>query len=68
MDNATLLAEAKAAYHDLMTGSAVVSVWYQGRRTEFRPANASQLKSYIEELERQTGGMGKRRAPAGVSF
>lgn len=52
----TLLEQAKAALHDLMTGQAVVTLVDQnGERMEFRPANANQLRAYVKDLERQLG-------------
>lgn len=55
-DIATLLKEAKAAYHELLTGkAAVVLVDQNGERVEFRPANVNQLRSYIRDLEGQLG-------------
>lgn len=68
MDKTVLLAEARAAYHRLMTGTAVVSVWYNSRRTEFSQANASTLKAYIDELAKDVEGVSRRSAPAGVRF
>lgn len=55
-DTATLLQQAKAAYHSLLTGkAAVVLVDQNGERVEFRPANVNQLRSYIKDLEAQLG-------------
>lgn len=55
-DTATLLKEAKAAYHELLTGqAAVVLVDSNGERVEYRPANVNQLRSYIRDLEAQLG-------------
>lgn len=49
-----LLAEARQAYHALMTGTmARVVVDVSGERVEFSPANAQRLYNYIMELERQ---------------
>lgn len=49
-----LLAEARAAYHALMTGTmARVVVDISAERVEFTPANAQKLYNYIMELERQ---------------
>jgi hypothetical protein len=49
-----LLAEARQAYHSLMTGtSARVVLDQNGERVEFTAANAQKLYSYIMELERQ---------------
>ena len=55
-DTATLLQQAKAAYHDLLTGQAVVVLVDQnGERVEYRPANVNQLRSYIRDLEGRLG-------------
>lgn len=49
-----LLAEARAAYHALQTGTmARVVVDLDGSRVEFGPANKQALYNYIMELERQ---------------
>ncbi|MFW0778420.1 MAG: phage head-tail joining protein [Rickettsiales bacterium] len=61
------LNEAKAALHKLMTGHSVVSVWYNGRRTEFRPTNRAELSTYIRELESKIKPTSVRRA-YGVTF
>ena len=48
------IAEAKAAYHSLMTGTAVVEVVDQnGERVRFNPAKKSDLYAYIMSLENQ---------------
>lgn len=48
------LTEARAAYHDLMTGKAVrVVVDMSGERVEFVSANSQKLYTYIQSLERQ---------------
>lgn len=45
------LAEARAAYHKLMTGAAVrVFVDQNGERIEYVQSNASLLAGYIERL------------------
>ena len=54
-----LLALAEAAYHDLMTGRAVVEVRDQnGESIRYNPANAYRLANYIAELKRQINGSG----------
>jgi len=48
------LIEARAAYHDLMTGGAVVEVTDQnGERMKYKPADAAKLSVYITRLESQ---------------
>jgi hypothetical protein len=49
----TKLTEARAAYHQLATGTmARVFVDQNGERVEFAAANAGRLYQYILELER----------------
>lgn len=51
-----LLAEARKAYHALMTGtSARVVVDQNGERVEFVAANKQALLAYITQLEQQLG-------------
>ena len=53
-----LLADAKAKYHQLLTGQAVkVSVDRNGERVEFNTANRSALAEYVRELEQQVAGV-----------
>ena len=48
------LAEAKDAYHALMTGRSVrVYVDQNGERMEYTPATKSSLKAYIDDLQSQ---------------
>lgn len=48
----TRLAEAEAAYHRLMTGTAArVVVDQNGERVEFSRATAAQLYAYIQNLK-----------------
>ena len=50
------LADAKAAYHSLMTGTkARVIVDQNGQRVEFTSANATTLNVYIARLEAMCG-------------
>lgn len=45
------LADAEKAYHDLMTGTAVVEVTDQnGERVKYQAANAFRLAAYIQDL------------------
>lgn len=49
-----LLAEAKAAYHSLMTGQALVEIRDQnGEMVRYSQINRQALYSYIQELERK---------------
>jgi len=53
----TQLEEAKAAYHDLMTGRmARVVVDQNGERIEYTAANAARLDAYIKRLESEVAG------------
>lgn len=52
MTNAQRLAEAKAAYHSLVTGTmARVVVDQNGERVEFTSAKKADLYAYIQELQ-----------------
>lgn len=56
IDRETLLqylTDARAAYHNLMTGTAVVEVRDQnGESVRFSSANRANLYAYIQELDR----------------
>lgn len=58
------LAEARLAYHKLMTGQTIVRFQRDGKTVEFKAADRAQLRAYIAELESQLGGVGRRRGPA----
>lgn len=65
----TQLSEAKQAYHNLLTGQAVVSFSRNGRETRFTQANKNELKAYINELETLiNGSSSRRRGPARFSL
>jgi hypothetical protein len=52
----TLLDEAEAAYHRLLTGQAVTRFRDQnGETVEYQQANRAQLATYIEWLKAQLG-------------
>lgn len=57
--NAQMLAEAKAAYHDLRTGAAV-SRWIDqnGESVQYFKSDLVGLKAYIAELEDLVNGDG----------
>lgn len=60
------LAEARAAYHQLITGTAVrVFVDQNGERIEYVAANRNSLLAYISDLELKASG---RRAHPGPLF
>lgn len=56
------LSEAKAALHELLTGTNVVSVGYGERRIQFTSADINNLRQYINGLEIECG-CGRRRRP-----
>ncbi|MDC8455329.1 gpW family head-tail joining protein [Marinobacter sp. DS40M6] len=60
----TQLLEAREAYHNLLTGQAVVRIERNGRMVEFSQASKRDLAAYIASLESQLGGAGRRRGPA----
>ena len=65
------LAEARAAYHELITGKAArVVVDQSGERVEFVAANSQKLYLYIQSLERQLGvsAVVQPVGPAGFTF
>jgi hypothetical protein len=68
------LEEARAAYHQLNTGTmARVVVDQNGERVEFTAANRTGLYSYIQQLEAQMpcaplGGFRPSNGPAGFLF
>lgn len=51
-----LLAEARAAYHQLMIGQNIVSLRdSNGEQVQYNNASASRLAAYIAQLEIQLG-------------
>lgn len=67
-----LLTDARAAYHDLITGKAPrVVVDQNGEKVEFVAANSQKLYLYIQRLESQVGTATLSpitRGPAGFVF
>lgn len=63
----TLLEQARAALHDLVTGQAVVEVRNDGILTRYTAANQSDLERYISRLEQSAQCAGGRR-PFGVNW
>lgn len=64
LTTAEKLAEARAAYHALMTGEKAVEVRdSDGSSVRFTQANASRLRTYIKELEAELAGTTKRSGP-----
>lgn len=59
------LLDAKNAYHQLLIGHAVVSLFVEGKRIEYQTANKSNLERYIRELEMQivSNGRYQQRLP-----
>ena len=68
VEQVSQLAEARAAFHKLMTGAAVVSVNKDGMSVSYKTADAGKLQAYITELSNIVEGGSRRRAPAGVRF
>lgn len=70
--NQANLDAARAAYHNLMTGTmARVVVDQNGERVEFVAANASRLLAYIQMLEAECNaipGVPRVRGPFGFIF
>jgi predicted house-cleaning NTP pyrophosphatase (Maf/HAM1 superfamily) len=60
----TQLEQARGAYHNLLTGQAVVSITRDGKSVSFSQASKKDLAAYIASLESQAGGAGRRRRPA----
>lgn len=62
------LGEARAAYHALITGKAVVKLLIEGELVEYRRAEAATLDVYIQRLESQiaAGGASASRGPIQV--
>jgi hypothetical protein len=65
------LAEARAAYHALMTGTAAVDIWdATGERVTYNEATAAGLRGYISQLEAEAAGLSSTAPgrPMGVWF
>lgn len=67
------LVEAETAYHELMTGTAAVSIRdSDGSSVMYRATNASRLKAYIEDLKSQIAadstGSNTTRYPLRMQF
>lgn len=65
-----MLAEAKAAYHRIVTGTAAaVIVDRNGERVEYAKTNLEALRAYIAELEVELGIEPSRKSkPLGAYF
>ena len=68
MDLASRLADAEAAYHDLMTGRHAVKVQIEGQETEFNRASAPALMAYIRQLKAELAGRVSCGGAIGVVF
>ena len=66
MSTQTELDQAKAAYHKLLIGKAVVSVTVDGVQTSYAQADSGKLKAHIESMQVELGTTSKRRRPFGV--
>jgi len=67
------LAEARQAYHDIMTGGAITRfVDQNGEQIQYTRANSTSLSSYITRLEAEeagcTGAAGAYRGPLRFTF
>jgi len=69
-DCPTKLTQARQALHDLLTGTAVVSLTIEGEQVQYNRANQAALRSYIQELEAECGTdtASARRKPGKVYF
>ena len=56
------LDDARAKYHQLVTGAATVSIQREGRSQTFHPADAAKLAAYIDTLETRLGSASTRRS------
>lgn len=64
-----LLDDAEAAYHRLMTGTAMVEVRDQnGEMVKYNLANANKLAIYIQQLKRDLGLLVAGTGPMRVFF
>lgn len=71
LTTAQKLAEARAAYHEIMTGQAVSRfVDQNGESVQYTRANIKQLESYIAKLEAELANPGVRpyRGPIRFTF
>lgn len=65
----SMLDEAVAAYHRLMTGAGVVEFRDQnGETVKYERANAYRLAAYIQELRRELGLLSAGTGPMRVWF
>lgn len=62
----TQLQQAKQALHELLLGKKAVKLQQNGRSVEFKPADVSELRAYIAQLETEEGTSSGRRRPAGI--
>lgn len=64
-----LLIEARAAYHKLMTGTALIELRDQnGESVRFSAVRRSDLYAYIQDLERQIDSPTKVRPNRPIGF
>ena len=67
LTTAERLNEAQTALHELLTGTAAVSVTDQnGERVIYQPANRAALERYVADLEAQLAGA--RTPPHTIRF
>jgi IS1 family transposase len=65
---AVRLTEAEDALHELLRGSQVVELSYDGRTVKYTKAEIGELRGYIADLRRQTGAITRSRKSIGLRF
>lgn len=61
------LDQARAAYHQLMTGTKTVKLKHKdGREVEYQATNVKLLSAYIQRIERELDTTKMPRRPIGV--
>lgn len=65
---ATQLAQAREAYHALMTGKATVSVSYADKTVTYSQASANNLLAYINSLQDLVDGCAGTRTGRRVTY
>ena len=63
MSNETMLAEAKAALHELVTGTSVVEVKHRDLEVTYTRAEQRKLETYINQLQAQIDHAENSSAP-----
>ena len=63
MSNETMLAEAKAALHELVTGTSVVEVKHRDLEVTYTRADQRKLETYIHQLQGEIDYAANSSAP-----